>query len=107
MSATSMNQSYDAQMAKYVPYAPTAPQSTVPTPVDTTRSGKRSFGTVFDSSHLNRPMHSGMRPGVIDQGREVPQVEAEDGSLHDEYDLGEMSKMLQYRRADGRTQMKK
>lgn len=106
ISAASTNQSYEAAMAKYGPYAST-PQSAVPTPMDSSRTGKRSFGAVFDSSHLNRPMHSGMRPGVIDQGRDVPQVEAEDGTLHDEYDIEGMSKMLQYRRADGRTQMKK
>lgn len=52
-------------------------------------------------------MHGGMRPGVIDQGREVPQVEAEDGSLQDEYDVEGMSKMLTYRRADGTRQVKK
>ncbi|KAL8850932.1 MAG: hypothetical protein Q9221_004132 [Calogaya cf. arnoldii] len=69
-------------------------------------TGKRSFGAVFDSSHLDRPMHSGMRPQARDQGREVPQVEAEDGSLEDEYDI-DVSKMLTYRRADGTTHMKK
>ncbi|KAL8705035.1 MAG: hypothetical protein Q9201_001842 [Fulgogasparrea decipioides] len=104
-AASTNNQSYDAAIAKYGPYAST--QAAAPTPVDTARTGKRSFGSVFDSSHMSRPMHSGMRPGVIDQGREVPQVEAEDGSLHDEYDLEGMSKMLQYRRADGTKQMKK
>ena len=51
-------------------------------------------------------MHSGMRPRATDQGREVPQVEAEDGSLEDEYDV-DLSKMLTYRRADGTTHMKK
>ena len=75
-------------------------------PVDSSRTGKRSFGTVFDSSHLDRPMHGGMRPGATDQGREVPQIEAEDGSLEDEYDI-DVSKMLTYRRADGTTHMKK
>ncbi|KAL8699987.1 MAG: hypothetical protein Q9224_001173 [Gallowayella concinna] len=105
ISAVSTNQSYDAAMARYGPYASNM-QATVPTPVDSTRAGKRSFGAVFDSSHQDRPMHSGMRPGATDQGREVPQVEAEDGSLEDEYDI-DMSKMLTYRRADGTTHMKK
>ncbi|KAI4251969.1 MAG: hypothetical protein L6R42_008166, partial [Xanthoria sp. 1 TBL-2021] len=68
---------------------PPIPLSTTATAitVDPSRGGtsKRSFGAVFDSSHLDRPMHSGMRPRATDQGREVPQVEAEDGSLEDEY----------------------
>ncbi|KAL8991902.1 MAG: hypothetical protein Q9169_007550 [Polycauliona sp. 2 TL-2023] len=83
-----------------------------PITIDPSRSsatnggGKRSFGAVFDSSHLDRPMHSGMRPRATDQGREVPQVEAEDGSLEDEYDI-DLSKMLTYKRADGSMHMKK
>lgn len=107
LSAVSANQSCDTGMAKYGPYVPNPHhQSIPPQPIDTSRTGKRSYGSVFDSSHLNRPMHGGMRPGAIDQGREVPQVEAEDGSIHDEYDLESM-KMLSYRRADGTRQIKK
>ncbi|KAL8769860.1 MAG: hypothetical protein Q9209_004298 [Squamulea sp. 1 TL-2023] len=104
-SAVSTHQNYDTGMTKYNSYTPNV-QPPVPTPVDTTRIGKRSFGTVFASAHMDRPMHNGMRPGVSDQGREVPQVEAEDGSLEDEYDI-DVSKMLTYRRADGTTHMKK
>ncbi|KAL8912207.1 MAG: hypothetical protein Q9171_002769 [Xanthocarpia ochracea] len=104
-SAVSINQNYDPAMTKYSSYSSNV-QPPVPTPVDTSRTGKRSFGTVFDSSHLDRPMHGGMRPGATDQGREVPQIEAEDGSLEDEYDI-DVSKMLTYRRADGTTHMKK
>ncbi|KAI4225236.1 MAG: hypothetical protein L6R36_004062 [Xanthoria steineri] len=90
---------------------PPIPLSTANTTitVDPSRSGgtsKRSFGAVFDSSHLDRPMHSGMRPRATDQGREVPQVEAEDGSLEAEYDI-DVTKMLTYKRADGTTHMKK
>ncbi|KAL8709798.1 MAG: hypothetical protein Q9220_005584 [cf. Caloplaca sp. 1 TL-2023] len=105
-SSVSANQSYDGSMNKCAQYIPT-PQSAGPVSADTSRIGKRSFGSVFDSSHLDRPMHGGMRPGVIDQGREVPQVEAEDGSKYDEYDLEGMTKLLTYRRADGTRQIKK
>lgn len=105
--AASTNQGYDTGMAKYGAYVSNPHhQSVAPQSMDTSRIGKRSYGSVFDSSHLDRPMYGGMRPGVIDQGREVPQVEAEDGSVHDEYDLASM-KMLTYRRADGTRQIKK
>ncbi|KAL8896956.1 MAG: hypothetical protein Q9207_007465 [Kuettlingeria erythrocarpa] len=106
-SATSPNQGYESGMAKYGTYVPNAQhQSLAPQSIDAARTGKRSYGSVFDSSHMNRPMHSGMRPVVTDQGREVPQIEAEDGSLYDEFDLDPM-KMLSYRRADGSRQIKK
>ncbi len=107
LSATSLNQGYETGMAKYGAYVPNAQhQSLAPQPIDAARTGKRSYGSVFDSSHLNRPMHSGMRPVVTDQGREVAQIEAEDGSIYDEFDLDPM-KMLSYRRADGSRQIKK
>ncbi|KAL8931159.1 MAG: hypothetical protein Q9211_007186 [Gyalolechia sp. 1 TL-2023] len=107
ISAGPTSQSYDHVLTKYGPYVPNPQYSSAVPPIDPSRSGKRSFGAVFDSSHLSRPMHSGMRPGLIDQGREVPQVEAEDGSLQDEYDVEGMSKLLTYRRADGSRQVKK
>ncbi|KAL8951178.1 MAG: hypothetical protein Q9222_002838 [Ikaeria aurantiellina] len=105
-SSGSANHSYDSSMSNRAQYMPT-PQSSMPMPADTSRSGKRAYASVFDSSHLDRPMHGGMRPGVIDQGREVPQVEAEDGSKYDEYDLEGMTKLLTYRRANGTKQVKK
>ncbi|KAL9594181.1 MAG: hypothetical protein Q9219_007179 [cf. Caloplaca sp. 3 TL-2023] len=107
ISAGPISQTFDNCNTKYGPYVSNPHHTTAVPPIDTSRTAKRSFGSVFDSSHLSRPMHSGMRPGVIDQGREVPQVEAEDGSLQDEYDVEGMSKMLTYRRADGTRQVKK
>ncbi|KAL8748013.1 MAG: hypothetical protein Q9190_000163 [Brigantiaea leucoxantha] len=105
MSATS-NQSYDIPVSKYSSYAPN-PQVVGPLSVDTSRTGKRSFASVFDTQHLDRPMHGGMRPSAVDQGREQPQIEVEDGTYQDEYDVVNMGRMLTYRRADGSRQVKK
>lgn len=113
-SYSSNNTSYPSNNSSYssstniqppIPISSTTTSITVD-PSCSSGTSKRSFGAVFDSSHLDRPMHSGMRPRAIDQGREVPQVEAEDGSLEDEYDVN-LSKMLTYKRADGTTHMKK
>lgn len=89
---------YDGFQTKYSPYSAT--------PHSTTRSTKRPFGTVFDTEHMNQPMHGGMRPSSSSHGQDVPQIEAEDGSLEDAYDLSSI-KMLSYRRADGSRQAKK
>lgn len=70
------------------------------------RNTKRAFGAVFNSDHINQPMHSGMRPSSSSVGQDVPQIEAEDGTLEDEYDMQSL-KMLAYRRADGSRQLKK
>lgn len=67
---------------------------------------KRNHEQVFDSSHQYQPMHSGMRPDNYNHGRDVPQIEAEDGSLTSEYDYQAM-RVLSYRRADGTRQSKK
>lgn len=106
LSAVSGNQSYDCGMARYDSLIPNPNHASItPQPIDAFRTGKRSYGSVFDSSHLNRPMHSGMRPVAIDHGREAPQVEAEDGSIYDDFDVP--TKTLTYRRADGTRQIKK
>lgn len=93
---------YDGMQPKYSSYA-TPAQSTN---IGVTRTGKRSFGAVFNTDHLNQPMHSGMRPSTANHGQDVPQIEAEDGCLEDEYDMQSL-KVLAYRRADGTRQLKK
>ena len=67
------------------------------------RPGKRSYGKVFDTSHISQPARSGARPEAM--GQDVPQVECDEG-LTDEVDLANL-KMLSYRRADGSRQHKK
>ena len=67
---------------------------------------KRSYGKVFDDSHVNQTMHSGMRPDQAKQSQEVAQIEYEDGTLDDEDDFPNL-KMLSYRRADGSRTHKK
>ncbi|KAL9045524.1 MAG: hypothetical protein Q9214_001442 [Letrouitia sp. 1 TL-2023] len=104
--SASSNQSYDIPTSKYGPHA-SNPQPPAQVPVDSSRSTKRPFGSVFSTSHLNQPMHSGMRPSAADQGRDLPQVEADDGTYQDEYDAMSMGKLLTYRRADGTRQVKK
>ena len=103
ISAISAGGNYDSAQTKYAPPLVTTPQSAT---ASSARNPKRSFSAVFDSVHLEQPMHSGMRPSIANQGQDVPQVEAEDGSLEDEYELPNL-KMLSYRRADGTRTLKK
>lgn len=70
---------------------------------------KRPYGAVFDSSHLNQPMHSGMRPNSAHQGKDFVQIETDEGFLDDDgidYEA-EVMKPLVYKRADGTRQAKK
>lgn len=70
------------------------------------RSTKRPFASVFDTNHMNQPMHSGMRPSNASHGLDPPQIEAEDDDGDEEY--GRMhANLLQYKRADGSRQYKK
>lgn len=62
------------------------------------RTGKRPYGKVFNQEHITQPMHSGMRPNCT--GQDLAQIEAEDGSMADEYDVASL-KVLAYKRADG------
>ena len=90
---------YDGPETKYS-YAPTQ-QSTN----SAVRSAaKRAFGTVFSSDHLTQPMHSGMRPAAHHESNSL--IEAEDGSVWDEYDAGSIQQ-LTYKRADGSRNSKK
>ena len=70
------------------------------------RTGKRRHDTVFDTGHIDEPLRGGMRPNLVGLGQDVPQIEAEDGSLED-IDPRASIKLLQYRRADGRQQVRK
>lgn len=101
-SMIGVSPAYEGIPSKYPSYAIT-PQPANP---GTARITKRAFGAVFNSDHINQPMHSGMRPSSSSVGQDVPQIEAEDGTLEDEYDMQSL-KMLAYRRADGSRQMKK
>ena len=73
------------------------------------RTIKRDFGTVFDTSHMNQPIHNGMRPSSADQGRERDIIETDDGEVEDAYEDFDMirAKTLVYKRADGSQQAKK
>ncbi len=74
------------------------------------RSGKRSYNKVFSETHMDQPLHSGMRPNIADQGRDREQVETDTGELEDMYsDIAAMrsQNLLVYKRADGSHQTKK
>ena len=69
---------------------------------------KRSFGKVFDTTHINQSIHGGMRPDTSAHGQDVQQIISADGEDVDEEDDSEHSfKMLSYRRADGSSTHKK
>ena len=95
-------------IAPSTPIYDSAPMFTTPYPATvqsagSSHLGKRAFGSVFDSTHLNQPMHGGMRP--VNQGQDVVQVET-DEALEDDYDQ-DFKKLLSYKRADGTQQLKK
>lgn len=95
MAGPSSGLGYD----KSIPHA-VNPQSAS---VDPTRSSKRSYGAVFSSAHMTKPLHGGMRPSSAGQAQEV-------GFDDDEYD-GSLDfpdhNVMSYRRADGTTYRKK
>lgn len=74
------------------------------------RSGKRGYGKVFSETHMDQPLHSGMRPSSADQGRDREQIETDTGGMEDIYsDIAMMKSqnLLVYKRADGSHQTKK
>jgi len=70
------------------------------------RLGKRAYGSVFDTAHINEPIHGGGRPNTARHGQGVAQIELDDGTLEDEEELPNL-KLLSYRRADGSRKHKK
>ena len=91
----------------YNPYSTNHQPSTDNFP---SRSAKRGYGNVFSETHIEQPLHSGMRPSSADQGRDREQIETETGELEDMYsDIARMrsQNLLVYKRADGSHQTKK
>jgi len=96
----------------YDPYSTIHSGNPISTPMHTPLSGrntKRDFGTVFDTSHMNQPVHNGMRPDMVNLGRDRPMIESDTGEIEDIYDDMDdfRSKRLVYKRADGSQQTKK
>lgn len=88
-------------------YPTSAPMPATTTMYDPTRTqGKRQHDQVFDSSHQYQSVHNGIRPATYNHGQDVPQIQADDGSLMAEYEIEPMRELI-YRRADGSTQVKK
>ena len=83
---------------KAVPYAVAPPAASV----DLSRASKRSYGSVFNSSHMDKPLHGGMRPSTPGQAPETEFDDEYDGSL----DFPEHN-VMSYRRADGSMYRKK
>lgn len=91
----------------YNAYATNHQQSTDPM---STRPVKRGYSKVFSDTHMDRPLHSGMRPSSADQGRDREQIETDTGELEDIYSEIAMMRsqnLLVYKRADGSHQTKK
>ena len=90
-----------------VPSSSYAPQSATNQPNDNSgRATKRSYGRVFDTTHMNQSVHGGQRPDSTKHGQDLAQIQLDDGSVEDEIDIQSM-KLLIYRRADGSRQHKK
>ena len=91
------------------PQSSTSTYSTLPTPYSATsdpiaRLNKRPYGNSFDTSHLNAPQHSGMRPDPKNHARVIQKIETDDGELQDLY--AEITEQLMYKRANGTLQSK-
>ncbi|KAI9877772.1 MAG: velvet protein [Pleopsidium flavum] len=95
----SSSPSYECPQNKVLAYS-AAPQSA---PVESMRSSKRSYGSVFNSTHMDKPLHSGMRPSTLHQAQDN---ELDDDSYHGTYDFPDAN-IMSYRRADGSTYRKK
>ena len=88
----------------YPSYPSGTPRSSTPGSIAQT---KRPFGSAFDASHQNQPMHSGQRPSGALQAQDLNQVQTTDGELIDLDNDYEDLRPLIYKRADGRKQAKK
>ena len=94
-------QSWDQTQSSFV-----YPSASYPSTNPPTRLGKRAYSSVFDTTHLTEPIHSGGRPNAARHGQGVAQIELDDGTLEDEEELPNL-KLLSYRRADGSRKHKK
>jgi hypothetical protein len=91
--------SQQAYSANYAPSPAASQYGPYPTPtsapVETPRSGKRPFDSVFNSSSLSQPLHNGMRPTSSHHAQGA-------AALDDDDDVGSLEALrMQYKRADG------
>jgi Velvet factor len=85
------NPGYQDRQNNYSHYTAVAPAPSVPEP---TRTGKRSFDSVFSTSY-NQPLHNGMRPTSSHHNQSS-------GVSYDDDDTVSMEALrMQYKRADG------
>lgn len=98
---SSVQQTWDQTQSPFAYSSTSHPSTDAPT-----RLGKRTYANVFDTTHLNEPIHSGARPNTARHGQDVAQIELDDGTLEDEDEAIHM-KLLSYRRADGSRKHKK
>lgn len=98
---SSVQQTWDQTQSPFAYASTSHPSTDAPT-----RLGKRAYSSVFDTTHINEPIHSGGRPNTARHGQGVAQIELDDGTLEDEDEMPNL-KLLSYRRADGSRQHKK
>ena len=90
-----------------VPSSSYAPPSATSQPNGSSvRATKRSYERVFDTTHMDQSVHGGQRPDSTKHGKDLAQIQLDDGSVENEVDIQSM-KLLIYRRADGTRQHKK
>jgi len=71
------------------------PASAVPAAAESTRTGKRSFDSVFNTTAITQPLHNGMRPTSAHHGQSSSAFDDEDEPVSIE------AFKMQYKRADG------
>ena len=91
--------SYDMSSSGYPSYA----QSAQPPSSASDRTGKRSYGKVFDSGS-DQSLYGGARPAIV--GQDILQIACDEEGLVDPADSIDLG-MLSYRRADGSKSLKK
>jgi len=99
INVPSSSPSYECSQSTVMPYS-VAPQSAQ---VESTRSSKRPYGSVFNSAHMDKPLHSGMRPSTSHQ---VQHNELDEDSYDTSCDFPDVN-IMSYRRADGSMYRKK
>ena len=111
-SATNLA-SYATTSSSMTPHPVTAPYSSEPLsgrgPYLANRepalhSSKRSYGNVFDVSHMDQPQHSGARPHLESYAQDIPKIETDDGDFTEYVDN---KVFLSYKRANGEQHVRK
>ncbi|KZF20752.1 hypothetical protein L228DRAFT_240511 [Xylona heveae TC161] len=94
-SGSSLSGGYESAKSRAYSQYPTPHSAST---IDSARSSKRPFGSVFSSAHLEKPLQDGMRPNTAHHGQDMVQADYDE----EEFDMYDMQALrMRYKRADG------